>query len=959
VDDDEDDFVLIKELLSSSDHCHYEIDWVETYEPALTAMSAGTHDVYLIDYRLGLPQSGLDLLREASAAGCEDPIIMLTGIGDSSIDEEAMQIGAADYLDKSHIGQSPSRRRNRDESGEPGTAANRASDSVLERSIRHALERNRTLKQLREANEYSNLLLSSSLSIIISVDKNRRIVEFNRAAEEAFGYTRAEILGRSADVLIANPDESDRAGKSAAEAGAYQGELWSRKKNGEKFLLYLTASPLLDDSGEIVGIMGTAHDITWQKRVEERFRNIVENASQFIFEANASGYITYVNPQAERIFGPSDQALGCYYLDFVRPDFRDKMSKASELQYRDETRDQAYEFPVVTFDKKELWVAQNVRLVIEGSKPIGFQAVGRDITDRMQAEHARLQSDMRYRDLFENSSDLIQSLAPNGAYLYANPAWHRAMGYSSEEVSGLNLLDILHPDDCERCRLILDRVIAGEVVNDIAARFVSKNGSVIHVEGSSSCQFEDGKPVATRGIFRDVTARRMAERRLAGTLREVQKSHDDMLSILNELRLGVIVIDPGGCVAFASRSCERLLGRRREDVVGLRWEEAISLDQENHARVVDRMSQTSSRADRLSIRIDAPSRQHFWAEIEVQDDPRVAGGKILMLYDVTEVHTLRQQLEEKAEFGDLVGKGEAMRLVYEQISQIAQVDTTVLVDGDTGTGKELVARALHYASHRRAKPFIAVNCAGLTESLLGSQLFGHKRGAFTGAIADHEGVFEAAAGGTVFLDEIGDIPNSLQSSLLRVLQEKEITRLGESKPRKVDVRFLAATRRDLEAEVAYGRFRDDLLYRIRVARIQLPPLRDRNEDIPVLIESFLEQCRATMGKSVDEVSAEAMRELMAHDWPGNVRELKHAIESAVIRAKSRLLNVEDLPPEIIGAHRPQLAPAYEIPQARQKDRLVLALEQTRGNHAAAARLLGIGRSTLYRHLKKHGLKSVQ
>ena len=276
-------------------------------------------------------------------------------------------------------------------------------------------------------------------------------------------------------------------------------------------------------------------------------------------------------------------------------------------------------------------------------------------------------------------------------------------------------------------------------------------------------------------------------------------------------------------------------------------------------------------------------------EVDVQDDPRDPPAKIFFLYDVSEIYDLRRLLNEKAQFHDLVGKSEPMQQVYQQIGDLAKVDSTVLIEGETGSGKELVARAIHASSHRSEKPFVAVNCAGLTESLWGSQLFGHKRGAFTGAISDHQGLFEAANGGTLFLDEIGDIPMNVQTSLLRVLQEQEITRLGESKPRKIDVRVIAATQHNLSEEVAKGRFRVDLLYRIRVARIQLPPLRARREDIPLMVAWFLGQCRAAIGKPVQNLSQEAMQLLLEYSWPGNVRELKSAIEFAVIRCKGSVL----------------------------------------------------------------------
>ena len=311
---------------------------------------------------------------------------------------------------------------------------------------------------------------------------------------------------------------------------------------------------------------------------------------------------------------------------------------------------------------------------------------------------------------------------------------------------------------------------------------------------------------------------------------------------------------------------------------------------------------------------------------------------------------------ETGKYQDLIGKSHSMQLIFHQIQEFSRVDSTVLIEGETGTGKELVARAIHQASHRKDHPFIAVNCAGLTESLVASQLFGHKRGAFTGAVSDQQGLIEAAEGGTLFLDEIGDIPLTVQTSLLRVLQEREITRLGESRLRKVDVRVLAATHHNLAKDVTTGTFRADLLYRIRVGRVLLPALRERREDIPLLISHFLNQYRATTGRLVEAVSNEALRLLMVYAWPGNVRELKHAIEFAVIRCPHSIVRPQDLPPEVVNQdERFPVALQEEIAPTPEKDKILTALKETGGNRSAAAKLLGISRLTLYRRLARLGI----
>lgn len=431
----------------------------------------------------------------------------------------------------------------------------------------------------------------------------------------------------------------------------------------------------------------------------------------------------------------------------------------------------------------------------------------------------------------------------------------------------------------------------------------------------------------------------------------------DADAILALLRVGVIAVDAGRAVRYANPAALELTEQRAQSVVtGRPLLEVLPFNEPYRAQLIALIEGQPRNQGPLSVRLETASGRLYRAEVDVQAAPPGA-GKLIFLYDIAEVHGMWRHMEDRTHFGDLVGKSDAIRLVFEQISQLSRVDTTVLIRGETGAGKELVARALHFASHRKNKPFIAVNCAGLTESLIGSQLFGHKRGAFTGAISDHKGVFEAADGGTVFLDEIGDIPLSLQTSLLRVLQEREITRLGDSTPRKVDVRFLAATSRTLSEEVAKGTFREDLLFRIRVARIILPPLRERREDVPLLVEHFLERARATTGRPVYEVSAAAMSILMDHHWPGNVRELENAIESGVIRCRGAVLMPADLPVEMLHAP-PSPAPnaaSFSYVNMDERTRLVNAIERARGNRAAAARLLGVGRSTLYRKLRQHGL----
>ena len=311
-------------------------------------------------------------------------------------------------------------------------------------------------------------------------------------------------------------------------------------------------------------------------------------------------------------------------------------------------------------------------------------------------------------------------------------------------------------------------------------------------------------------------------------------------------------------------------------------------------------------------------------------------------------------------FAGMIGRSSAIREVFEAVRRVAPTDTTVLVTGETGTGKELVARAVHAHSARHNARFLAINCAALAEGLLESELFGHVRGSFTGAIADKPGLFEAAHGGTLFLDEIGDMSLGLQQRLLRVLQEREVRRVGAVSAQAVDVRIVAATRRDLRRDVAAGGFREDLFYRLNVFTIGIPPLRERAADIPLLVEHALRSLRAKRPHLT--CSPLTMRTLRAHAWPGNVRELLSVIESAAIRADGQRIEAQHLPEEVRSALDAGAAGSdrYRVTPSADDERgaIVAALEAAGGSRSRAAEMLGMGRTTLWRKMKQYGIAPV-
>jgi DNA-binding NtrC family response regulator len=319
---------------------------------------------------------------------------------------------------------------------------------------------------------------------------------------------------------------------------------------------------------------------------------------------------------------------------------------------------------------------------------------------------------------------------------------------------------------------------------------------------------------------------------------------------------------------------------------------------------------------------------------------------------------LRRKLSRQYRFHDLVSKNARMAEIFDLVKEIASQRSTVLLQGESGTGKELVARAVHFSGDRGDRPFVAVSCAALAETLLESELFGHEKGAFTGAVAQRKGKFELADGGTLFLDEIGDVSPKLQVDLLRVLQERRFFRVGGAEEISVDVRVIAATHRDLVADVREGRFRDDLYYRLNVINVRIPPLRERVEDVPLLAQEFLDRLAHELGRPVSGISEEALRILMDQRWPGNVRELENAVERALVTCKSGVLGAEDfafLARPAAGPGGGAALPAGLTLQEMEKEYVSATLARLQGNVKAAAEALGIDRSTLYEKIRKYGI----
>ncbi len=466
------------------------------------------------------------------------------------------------------------------------------------------------------------------------------------------------------------------------------------------------------------------------------------------------------------------------------------------------------------------------------------------------------------------------------------------------------------------------------------------------------------------------------ERDLAQKRRQLAIGHRRLEAVLNATGDAIAMHDVSGRLVFANQVYEKLVGLKESELkkapardlkarLEARFREPDLGDLEGRflldgGNVVETTGAGKVPEQRLFYRSTAPVRDGRGETIGGLVVYRDVSKEIEAEQMKAEVLRLRTALETTYSFAGMVGASPGMQRVYTLMKQAAESDITVLIRGESGTGKELVAKSFHFNSSRKKGPFVALDCVAIPATLIESELFGHERGAFTGATQRRIGAFERADGGTIFIDEIGDLPYVLQGKLLRVLQEREVQRIGGTTPISVDIRVITATNKDLERAVREGAFREDLFYRVAAFPILIPPLRERREDIPLLAEHFLKKCAARAGKSIDGISTAALRLLLQYDWPGNVRELENAIERAVLLETDAVLQAGSLPPQL----SPVLAsatdrPAAVLPLAEvERQALLRALEAKGNNVKEAAGALGINRSTLHRKLKKYNLGRV-
>jgi PAS domain S-box-containing protein len=432
--------------------------------------------------------------------------------------------------------------------------------------------------------------------------------------------------------------------------------------------------------------------------------------------------------------------------------------------------------------------------------------------------------------------------------------------------------------------------------------------------------------------------------------------------ILNSIADGVFTTDHEGKITFINKAAEEITGFSSKEAIGNYCFDIFRADICQTRCALKETLKTKKEITNLPVTILNKEGRKIPISISTavlkNERGQIIGG-VETFRDLSTIEELKKELSQKYTLGDIISKNHKIHEIFNILPDIAESDSTVLIQGASGTGKELFAKAIHNLSRRRIKPFIKVNCGALPDTLLESELFGYVKGAFTDAKKDKPGRFALANEGTIFLDEVGDMSPTLQVKLLRVLQEKEYEPLGATSSRKTDVRIIAATHQDLSKLVREGKFRDDLFYRLNVVKIELPPLKERREDIPLLITAFLQKFNAKMSKEITGVSPQALRLLLEYDYPGNVRELENIIEHAFILCKGDQIELDCLPKELIGPSgemEPSVVPKEEnLFEKAEAEVIEKTLEKCEGNRIKTAQELGIDRTTLWRKMKRYGL----
>ncbi len=822
---------------------------------------------------------------------------------------------------------------------------------------------------------------------------NDRWLQFTGLAlDEAFGWKWEAVL---------HPDDRARVvadWHTAAKNGqAMESEARVRRADGEYCWWFIRNVPLRDETGKLVRWYGTAIDIEDRKRAEqalrkseERWRSVFENSAIGVALTDLNGRFLATNHVYQTIVGYAEEELReVYFLDITHEDYRQANWALITELVEGKRRQFQIEKKYRRKDGSLIWVSNNVSLVPGTERvPRFIMALTEDITERKRAEQARRRSEAYLAE--------GQRLAKTGSWAYS-PAAEKGIYWSDEmlRIFGLDpqrsnlpdreeFLRLVHPEDRDRFNERIDKAFRekADFVQDY--RIVLTDGTVKHIHGIGHPVLDEtGNIIEYVGTDVDVTERKRAEEKL-------RRSEADLLEAQRISQTGSWKLDASSGTVTVSPQMFRIFGVKPDEDTSTPefWFSRNHLEDQKRIQELFERSRIQKTDYDAEYRIVLPDGaiKHLHAvghpvlnesgdlvefvgtAIDVTEQARArielekAFEEIKRLKDRLhdENLALREQIDQAFMFEEIVGASPALQTVLSSVVKVAPTDSTVLITGETGTGKELIARAIHKHSQRSGQAFISVNCASIPSSLIASELFGHEKGAFTGAVQRRQGRFELAHSGTIFLDEVGDLPAETQVALLRVLQERQFERVGGNRTLPTDVRVIAATNRDLTEAIGAGTFRADLFYRLNVFPIEVPPLRKRKEDIPMLVEYFVKRYAEKAGKQICKIDNKTLELCLSYAWPGNIRELQNIVERSVILCSGDTFWIERAWLASAQPPRQELAgPLPDTLQNQEKEMIEAALAESKGKVAGpegAAAKLGIPRSTLDSKIKQLGIK---
>jgi PAS domain S-box-containing protein len=742
--------------------------------------------------------------------------------------------------------------------------------------------------------------------------------------------------------------------------------------DGRVKYLHILARALGDSTGELE-FVGAVTDVTAAREAEEALRRSKEYLAEAQRLTHTGSWVydpairktPYWSEEVFRIFGMDPQDGVPLYDEtkaLIHPDDRDRVSETC-LKGIGEKVEFKTDFRVVLRDGtlKHLQAIWHP-VLNETGELVHYVGTVMDITERKRVNEALLESEEQWRDVFENNPTMYFIVDTDGVVMSVNPHGAEQLGYTVEELIGRSVLGVFYGPDREAvqenialCLLQIGRSMSWEL------RKVRKDGSVLWGRETARAVLRKDGPIILIAC-EDITDRKIAEERIRQDERELRQLIDSLPQL-------VIVLDADGRLLHANQMLLDYTGHTLKELRAMGAEELV--ERNSHPDDLERVQSQRRRGlssgapfeiERRLLRKDGQYRWFLFRFNPLFDE----WGRIVRWFGTAtyieqwkqeeeglrkENIALREEIVKTSMLEEIVGTSPALQAVLVSAAKVAPTDSTVLIAGETGTGKELIARAIHKRSNRSMRAFVSVNCAAIPLSLIASELFGHEKGAFTGALLRRLGRFELAEGGTIFLDEIGELPAETQVTLLRVLQEHEFERVGGSQSIRADVRVIAATNRDLQAAIAAGTFRRDLFYRLNVFPIEMPPLRERREDIPLLVRYFLDRYSRRAGKNIQGVTKESLGLLQAYSWPGNIRELQNVIERSVIVCETEEFTIDE---NWLSRQRPAIEAdnshgLSEKLATQEKEAIEAALRASGGRvygPSGAAAKLGMPRSTL-------------